>query len=645
MKVHGKKFIVLLAALMTIAGITACSSGGGGGDGVVAHPALQASGGTGHAGVGGTGGEIYVESSGSIKILKSGKVDASFTVSAPTPSYGTYHAEVNGTVTVVLDDTEPGNNLCTSYLGDGRLYLGDGNSICGDAGDIPVTGLTVNSGATLVLVDNFATVDVDTWGGYGTLVLPNDLVINGTIKTDALLGLYIEANLIQVGASGKITTSATDAGVDANAKPIYLGYGNGMTKTIINHGTIEARGLDTGSGGLISLRSDELVVNYGTIDTSGGSSTTGAGGNGYSPGSDGFDVYVDYGDFNSSGIVRMNGGDGGDGNGGDAGQAYIQTAYSGNTGGKNGDIMISGTWEAMGGDGTNGNGGSGGYLRFETDAMGKVYVNAAMSTKGGNGTGAASVGGSSTGIDIYSYNYGSVDVATPGKVRIAGHFDVRGGNGDLNGNDSGFLQVKSYGSTTAFQGTDVELILPAAIMSGGTGSVGGNASDLALEAYTYTPQYPNYYDGSANTTVPGGSIVNESNIEAKGGKATGAGGTGGFGGYVDMEADYDGSVADATTTILNSGSIDISGGAGNTGGNAYDLDYSMYLYAQNVTNTGTIKANGGTGKLLGGNGGVVYVYSYDTPSVNTGTIQTLKGAGKTPGYDGEQYLDDTLIWP
>ena len=48
----------------------------------------MASGGTGSTNWGGNGGEFYAESYGSIKVLKSGTVDASFTVPPITPDFG-----------------------------------------------------------------------------------------------------------------------------------------------------------------------------------------------------------------------------------------------------------------------------------------------------------------------------------------------------------------------------------------------------------------------------------------------------------------------------------------------------------------------------------------------------------------------------
>ena len=137
---------------------------------------------------------MYIESYGSVTVSKSGTVDASFdsVVSTPILSFGTTSFVVSaGTTTVLNTDTTPGN-LCQVSGGDGSLYIGDGNGTCGDGLDTLVTGLTVDPGATLVLLDQGS--------GYGTLRLTNDLVINGTLTTDVntTSGLDIEANIIDV---------------------------------------------------------------------------------------------------------------------------------------------------------------------------------------------------------------------------------------------------------------------------------------------------------------------------------------------------------------------------------------------------------------------------------------------------------------
>ena len=102
-----------------------------------------------------------------------------------------------------------------------------------------------------------------------------------------------------MGSTGKITASATDP--DSSGGEIDLSWGSGQTKTIINRGTIEAKGSGSGDGGYIYMDPADLIANYGTIDVSGGS----AGGSGGT-----FEAYVEYGNFYSSGTVLMNGGNG-----------------------------------------------------------------------------------------------------------------------------------------------------------------------------------------------------------------------------------------------------------------------------------------------------------------------------------------------
>ena len=577
---------------------------------------FRADGGTGTNGTGGNGGQFYADTYGSIKVLKSGTVDASFTVPTITPFFGANPFTVSTDTTVPNTDDTIGA-LCQVYGGDGSLFIGDGTDGCGSIGDTQVTGLTVAAGATLVLVD--------VGSGYGTLRLTEDLVINGTLTSDLSSGwggLDIEAKLIDVESTGKITASATAP--DNSGGEIYLGNGQDLTWTIINKGTIETKGDGSGSGGYIYFEPNDLVVNYGTIDVSGGS----AGGSGGE-----FDAYVDYGDFYSSGTIRMNGGNGDTGgeteyNNGNWNEVscWIETVYRDNTKGRNGDIIISGAWEAKGGDGASGNGGSGGYMYFQTDGIGTITVNASMSVKGGNGTGAGSWGGYAGEINFVSSfdpngNSGYND-PTPGKISIAGRYDLRGGDGDQDGGSGGYLQVLSQGANSSGVGADMEFVaFPVTVMNGGEGGTnGGSASGNAFRLYTYS------YLGSS----PAKSITNEADVQAKGGNATLEGATGGMGGYVYIQT---GNPGDAATVLSNSGNIDVSGGGGTAGGSAY----AIYLQAQHVDNSGNLTANGGTGTTAaGGNGGNITLTSEDaaTPTNNTGTLSVVGGAGTPDGADG-----------
>ncbi len=605
---------------------------------------LRATGGGGTGGTGGVGGYVYFESyGGAIKVLKSGTVDAVIAVPAYTPDFGTdpaAHAVVSaGSTTTVLvnDDPNDGNPHLYTKNGEFNLYLGNGD---GDAtNEIPVTGLTVEAGATLILVDQGS--------GYATLRLANDMVIFGTLTTDvdSNWGLDIEANVIDVEIGGKINASATT--MDTQAGEIWLGSYTGTTQQIINQGTIEAKGLGTGSGGTVILEPADLMVNTGTIDASGGDSTVDGSGGGNGGVSGTLEVYVDYGDFYSSGIVRVNGGKGateGGINNADVcyygymcSSVYVETVYEDNTRGRNGDIIISGTWEANGGEGVDGMGGYGGFIWLQTDALGAVTINADMSVKGGDSTGPGSYSGVYTyGIDIYQsfdpYQYGVyTEPATAGKLSIAGTYDLRGGSGVEQGGEGGYFEVYGNYDNLDVPGADIELIgFDAIDLNGGEGDSGGNASGQAFCIYTYS-----------TGSVPSGPITNEARIEAKGGKATGAGNTGGTGGYVDMAT---GEPSDSTTVIDNSGTIDISGGAGDNGGSAYGGGFgdALHLQAVHVMNSGALTATGGSGSTSGGNGGNITLNSTDSgtlPTTRTGPMSVAGGTGTSAGTPGTITID------
>jgi hypothetical protein len=575
-----------------------------------ATPAFSAAGGagTGTTGTGGAGGQFYASSYGSISVRASDTVDAAFGVTI-TPDFGLYDFTVNADTTVTVSDSDDIEGaLCQVYQengGSGFLYIGDGDGTCGsayDEDDTEVSGLTIAGGATLVLLDPSG----------GALRLSNDLVINGTLAGDPSAGISVEANLIEVGSTGKITASGTDSANDGGQ--IRLGEEDGQTRFIINSGTIESKGYGSGAGGYVHLEPSELVVNTGTIDVSGGE-------NGGSGGE--FDAYVDYGDFYSSGTVLMNGGDGE--YGGDTEyysenhngySGYVETAYRGNTRGRNGDIVVSGTWEARGGDAqASGNGGGGGYLYFQTDGMGSMRVNATMIVRGGNGAGADSSGGGAGEVDFYSqldpWGYGGYVDPTPGTIRIAGTYDLRGGTGDQYGGGGGILVASSQASSQG--GADIEFVgFPVIVLNGGQGgAVGGAANDYgAFELHT------NAYDESSFAK----SITNEADLQARGGNST-AGGMGGTGGYVNLQT---GTPRDAGTVLVNSGNIDVTGGSGATGSRGGSVD----MAAQHVGNAGSVTANGGDGTTAGGAGGDITLMFSEagTPTTNTGTLSVAGGA-------------------
>jgi hypothetical protein len=256
--------------------------------------------------------------------------------------------------------------------------------------------------------------------------------------------------------------------------------------------------------------------------------------------------------------------------------------------------------------------------------MGAVKINASMSVKGGDGSGSGSYSGAPTyGIDIRSYNY-RTDPASPGKIRIAGHFDLRGGNGDESGGSGGYLQIYSDGYNGSNIGSDVELVGFATIdLNGGDGANGGSAASYAFQVNTNSPN-----------GMPAGPITNEAAIEAKGGSAALTPGSyGGSGGNVEMITN---GIGEPSEIIINTGAIDTSGGNCDMGGGSSMIN----LGAQHVTNSGNLSANGGNGATAGGSGGNIYVNSKDaaTPTTNTGA---LIAAGGTPGGSAGSINIDT----
>jgi hypothetical protein len=652
-----------------------------------------ASGGTSTSGTGGSGGYVYAQSYGAIKVLKSGTVDASFdsTVSMPTLSFGDNHYVVSSDTTVLLNDDMVSGNLCT-YDYSEYLYIGDGSGTC-DNNDTLVTGLTVNAGVTLALV--YSGLDDN------TLWLSNDIVVYGTITADLTTNnsIYIEAKVIDVENGGKIISSATTT--DSPGGYVYLGYNQGMTKTIINRGTIEAKGLGSGDGGYVYFYADDLIVNHGTIDASAGSSATGSGGNAQEN-----DFYVNSsynGKFYNFGTILAKGGNS---------SFYDSNSATGGTGGTGGYIYVdvpdlvvnTGTIDVSGGSSDFGVGGSGGtfdvYVYYgdfyssgtvlmnggkggtdggataawgEGDSAliwtaydgvsgsrkGDIIISGTWEANGGDGDngnggaggyiyletdawGAVTINasmsirggnGSSGGGSAYGidiYSYNSyADPVIPGKISIAGQYDLRGGNGDESGGDGGYLRVSNNGFSMSNVGSDVELMGFPTIIL--NGGDGANGGSAASYAFQISTNSPN--------GMPAGPITNEANIEARGGNAAATPfSSGGSGGIVEMLTTN--GIGDPSETLTNSGNIDISGGTGDTGGSSSMIN----MGAQHVTNPGNLTANGGnvtTGAISGaGSGGNIYLNSYGTTQTTyTGTL-SVKG-GTPDGSDGSVNIDSS----
>jgi hypothetical protein len=659
------KTIKLFALIVALAFLWACGGGGNSSSsapGPTPGPAGTATfisnGGAGGTGTGGYGGGIafgwYDDILGDVWVTRSGSVDTSFTVPTYAASYGANKLTISANTVAKLDLA----GVCVA----GDVYLTTGNtdlSYCAVTNTpLVATGLEVRHGVTLTLPDNYPS---DSQGNYtgatglAEIFLDKAVIINGTVKpADDGVGLsIISSSLLQIGATGTVTTKPATAGTDGGY--IYL---LGMSGVVINRGTIDASGSDAtaasapgGAAGEVNFDVDSSFYNTGNILAKGGASTSGDGGKGRA-----IHIYTYTGGLFNSGTIDNSGGNGATGGRG----GWNIKLYGGWGSGPGpgpesiGSVIVSGSLKTNGGNGITGDGGYGGYINFESQG-GKIWSNATISTKGGSSTAAAGdYGGDFYLYSGYSYVSGPDTVAETQGIKLSGDIDLSGGNGATGG---------GYGGVLAFENNYSEFInggpLPSPAvamvgfahitMDGGAGASGGNGGgyEIATTDYwigTYDGNNPPYW-----IPVPTGSIVNQVPVSAKGG--AGSTGNGGYGGRVEFYQDddsYDYTIAVNTSIVtINNGAINLSGGDGYING-GYGGDVEMYGYGK-LTNSGAINLKGGAGTT--GNGGdsdlpmagIEFLSVYDIE--NTGAIDAAGGAGAINGGSGAyvaMYADGKL---
>ncbi len=139
------------------------------------------------------------------------------------------------------------------------------------------------------------------------------------------------------------------------------------------------------------------------------------------------------------------------------------------------------------------------------------------------------------------------------------------------------------------------------------------------------------------------SFENTGDITTDGGTASGAGTTGGTGGYIDLETYY--------SNLFNSGDLSSRGGDGLTAGGDGGYQYLYVDYVGDLRNSGNMDASGGDATAGdGGDGGYFYVQLYGSDLINTGDLTTTGGSttdSSSNGGDGgyiEVYLDYGYIY-
>jgi hypothetical protein len=424
--------------------------------------------------VGGDAGYFYVESYGELTLT----ISSDFNIPIPLdPTYGSVPYTVDVNETVQLDEDTTIGKLYV-LTGDTNLYLGDGNILTSDDA---VTGLFIPDGITLKLPDNTSGNGFWAW-------LDNDIVINGTVKTDPeSLNIYFDTlgNLI-VGSTGLITTKPVTP--DMNGGDITLLTGI----EIFNQGIIDASGVGGGDAASITLDASGAIYNTGTVRADGGNSTTGdAGFGGY------IDLYADNDTLFSSGTLSAIGGNAANGIGGDGGYIYLE-----NDGTRPQDILISGILQANGGSGDL-SGGMGGGIDLYAYSDGKCTISNVdgIMLNGGEGE----TGGIGGDMVAYTYSPDPVNTIPAYAIDIDMSISANGGFGSDTGGDGGIFDIETdtifFDASTFITTTDI--LRADGGDSGTDGGFGGMIDINSTGAPTFSTFTPSAAGGIGGTSDGG----------------------------------------------------------------------------------------------------------------------------------------------
>jgi len=430
----------------------------------------------------------------------------------------------------------------------------------------------------------------------GTAVIDGDIAVQG----DGARRVFVMGGDLFV--SGKVRANA-----GAGDRSLSFEAPNG---TIYVIGTIDASATDGGgqNGGAVTLAGAQVVVT-GTVTTEGGMGGGRAG-----------DIHVSAdGDVMLVGTVQ--------GRGGAQGGAAAGLAID-----AGGNVQLAGIVDLRGGlahAGAAGGmlaGGPGGHVAIGT-ARPPASVTFALdvSADGGDGAAVAGAGGNLTLVV-------GGDFTVAGTVRSRGGSIAAGGSGDgglagnltMDINTTAGRQIYRPGSVVTLDGGG----------SGGPGTAGGGGH-----------LYSRSFDG---TVTMSGSLF------ARGGTARDAGGIGGLGGHVNIFSDNNFDGFGGNLTVTPEGMIDVSGGAGTTGGSArndgttdvadFPINQEMIAVLLNsdgihgtpqdgvTDNQGVIIARGGAGN---GAGGDIAFHGEGTGGLHDPLGGHLEMNGDGTGPDGQ----------
>lgn len=596
--------------------------------------------------VGGAGGwlSLFKETgNGAIRVVRSGRVNAKFDRASVeeeiNADLGATPLVITGARTIGVAEAEPETG--TPYFGPGgRIHVSDGNGTPYD--EAPVTGLRINSGATLTLVP------YENWNGDEPLEMARVFVPvldnRGTVRVQASaddsetgsLAIYadtvLSTGVIDLrGADNAVAQYRRDGGaLHVQADAVFIDGrvlvsggaatgeedgGRGGSVYIMSEGGQHHRGVfelnggnspadDAGHGGFLSLTSQGPLYNEARISANGG--------NGGEAGGSGGGIFLAAygGEAWNAGSISANGGSGGEDWGGDGGRLDIY-AYGG-------ELRNSGTVTMRGGAG-------GSLPYFDED-----YLDGIIGGEGGVIFARSQPGyGGGIGPRLAARDIGEPVPAA--NVAWSGGIDLRGGNARagsaLWGGEGGYARIGA--SNWGFNGplaldelaTTVTLYGYGKLASnGGTGHRGGDGGGFAAVNTTFDYFYD---DEDIYHSVLGGGIEAVLNVVANGGNALAGGidgvGFGGEGGGVYVATEESGSSLygeDFVRSVSYTGAVAAAGGSSlKLPARGYGSEAGRVTVRGHgaVTVTGVVNASGGRdadAAGYGGDGGGVIVESY-----------------------------------
>ncbi|MFT3841804.1 MAG: hypothetical protein QM723_32740 [Myxococcaceae bacterium] len=584
-------------------------------------------------GPGGSGGYITLRLDpgslgGAVKIFNTGAADAGFAPPTP-PAFVAGGVPLNvttDTTVPVLNDVAEGIEISEPYfltVNDDRLFAYDA-----DAGTaVEVTSISVAAGKTLTFDPGFLTSSIQFY-------VRNDIHNQGTITATKLPPGNVNGANFYVGCGnfyGDVGSSVITRGADATGGTAGNGgsFNVECTALVINQGTIDTRGGagdSAGNGGTVNLDSDYgAVYNTGVLNTVGGAAAVNSGGSG-----GGANMYAALGTYNSGAI---------DGTGG------LGVTAGGNGGGidletyATGSVKSSGALTTKGGDCTGATcpAGSGGSANI-TVHSGDLDHNATIDTSGGTGIGQ---GGTAGAISFQNYegsSWSELPLAT-GNLRVSGDLTAMGGSG----NPAGGGNTVSFNLSPAVHPLGQELILFGYASMDVSGSNGDNSYGGAagsFEARTQ-PSAPYVGEGTFGGTLSG-PLVNYADITVNGGDGT----TGGYGGTITIDTQLAVNLNQPYEKVINYGKLTVNAGLSSVNNGQYGGNINLEGVA-GTENHGALSANGSItsgGPSNAGNGGTIDLISDDGPVTNTGTCVANGGNTAGNGGNGGQiYLDGTAV--